>query len=72
LEDAAQGFGAEAEYKVRKACSFGDIATTSFFPAKPLRCHGDGGAIFTNDDEMDLLLESLRVHSKGEDKYDLC
>jgi dTDP-4-amino-4,6-dideoxygalactose transaminase len=68
LEDAAQGFG--AEYKGRKACSFGDIATTSFFPAKPLGCYGDGGAIFTNDDEMALLLESLRVHGKGEDKYD--
>ncbi|MCR3905738.1 MAG: DegT/DnrJ/EryC1/StrS family aminotransferase [Tenericutes bacterium] len=68
LEDAAQGFG--AEYKGRKACSFGDIATTSFFPAKPLGCYGDGGAIFTNDDDMALLLESLRVHGKGEDKYD--
>ena len=68
LEDAAQGFG--AEYKGKKACSFGDIATTSFFPAKPLGCYGDGGAVFTNDDEMALLLESLRVHGKGEDKYD--
>jgi dTDP-4-amino-4,6-dideoxygalactose transaminase len=68
LEDAAQGFG--AEYKGRKACSFGDVATTSFFPAKPLGCYGDGGAIFTNDDEMASLLESLRVHGKGEDKYD--
>jgi dTDP-4-amino-4,6-dideoxygalactose transaminase len=68
LEDAAQSFG--AEYKRKKACSFGDIATTSFFPAKPLGCYGDGGAIFTNDDEMALLLESLRVHGKGEDKYD--
>ena len=68
LEDAAQGFG--AEYKGRKACSFGDIATTSFFPAKPLGCYGDGGAIFTNDDQIALLLESLRVHGKGEDKYD--
>ncbi|MGE4571915.1 MAG: DegT/DnrJ/EryC1/StrS family aminotransferase [Candidatus Izemoplasmatales bacterium] len=68
LEDAAQGFG--AEYKGRKACSFGDIATTSFFPAKPLGCYGDGGAIFTNDEEMASLLESLRVHGKGEDKYD--
>ena len=68
LEDAAQGFG--AEYKGRKACSFGDVATTSFFPAKPLGCYGDGGAIFTNNDEMALLLESLRVHGKGKDKYD--
>jgi len=68
LEDAAQGFG--AEYKGKKACSFGDVATTSFFPAKPLGCYGDGGAIFTNDDKMAALLESLRVHGKGEDKYD--
>jgi dTDP-4-amino-4,6-dideoxygalactose transaminase len=68
LEDAAQAFG--AEYNGRKACSFGDIATTSFFPAKPLGCYGDGGAIFTNNDEMALLLESLRVHGKGKDKYD--
>ena len=68
LEDAAQGFG--AEYKGKKACSFGDAATTSFFPAKPLGCYGDGGAIFTNDDKMAALLESLRVHGKGEDKYD--
>lgn len=68
LEDSAQGFG--AEYKGRKAGSFGDAATTSFFPAKPLGCYGDGGAIFTNDDQIALLLESLRVHGKGEDKYD--
>jgi dTDP-4-amino-4,6-dideoxygalactose transaminase len=68
LEDAAQGFG--AEYKGRRAGSFGNVATTSFFPAKPLGCYGDGGAIFTNDDEMAFLLESLRVHGKGEDKYD--
>ena len=68
LEDAAQGFG--AEYKGKKACSFGDAATTSFFPAKPLGCYGDGGAIFTNNDDLAALLESLRVHGKGEDKYD--
>lgn len=68
LEDAAQGFG--AEYKGKKACSFGDAATTSFFPAKPLGCYGDGGAIFTNNDKLAALLESLRVHGKGEDKYD--
>jgi len=68
LEDGAQGFG--AEYQGRKACGFGDAATTSFFPAKPLGCYGDGGAIFTNDDELAKLLESLRVHGKGEDKYD--
>ena len=68
LEDAAQGFG--AEYNGKRACSFGDAATTSFFPAKPLGCYGDGGAIFTNDDNVAALLESLRVHGKGEDKYD--
>lgn len=69
LEDAAQAFG--AEYKGRKACSFGDAATTSFFPAKPLGCYGDGGAVFTNDDNLASLLESLKVHGKNkEDKYD--
>ncbi len=68
LEDAAQGFGGSINGK--KACSFGDAATTSFFPAKPLGCYGDGGAIFTNDDELAKLLSSLKVHGKGEDKYD--
>lgn len=68
LEDAAQGFGGKIEEK--KACSFGDAATTSFFPAKPLGCYGDGGAIFTNDDKVAKYLESIRVHGKGEYKYD--
>lgn len=68
LEDSAQGFGGEIRGK--RACSFGDIATTSFFPAKPLGCYGDGGAIFTDDDSVAELLKSLRVHGKGEDKYD--
>lgn len=68
LEDGAQGFG--AEYNGKKACSFGQAATTSFFPAKPLGCYGDGGAIFTDDDSLATLLESLKVHGKGEDKYD--
>lgn len=68
LEDGAQGFG--GEIRGRRACSFGDIATTSFFPAKPLGCYGDGGAIFTDDDEMAALLLSLRVHGKGDNKYD--
>ena len=68
LEDGAQGFGAELNGK--RACSFGNAATTSFFPAKPLGCYGDGGAIFTNDDDLAALLISLRVHGKGEDKYD--
>ena len=68
IEDAAQGFGGSINGK--KAGSFGDIATTSFFPAKPLGCYGDGGAIFTNDDKLAELVRSYRVHGKGEDKYD--
>lgn len=68
LEDAAQGFG--GKIGERKACSFGDISTTSFFPAKPLGCYGDGGAIFTDNDEWAALLRSLCVHGKGTDKYD--
>ena len=68
LEDAAQGFGGSINEK--KACSFGDAATTSFFPAKPLGCYGDGGAIFTNDDGLAELLNSLKVHGKGDNKYD--
>lgn len=68
LEDGAQGFGGSINGK--KACSFGDISTTSFFPAKPLGCYGDGGAVFTDDDETAKLLESIRVHGKGEMKYD--
>ena len=68
LEDSAQGFGGSIDGKM--ACSFGDAATTSFFPAKPLGCYGDGGAIFTNDDKLAGVLNSLKVHGKGEDKYD--
>ena len=68
LEDGAQGFGGNINGKT--ACSFGDISTTSFFPAKPLGCYGDGGAVFTDDDEIASLLESIRVHGKGEMKYD--
>lgn len=68
LEDGAQGFGGNINGK--KACSFGNAATTSFFPAKPLGCYGDGGAIFTDDDELAKLLTSLKVHGKGENKYD--
>jgi dTDP-4-amino-4,6-dideoxygalactose transaminase len=68
IEDAAQGFGGSINGK--KAGSFGDIATTSFFPAKPLGCYGDGGAVFTNNDEYAELLKSYRVHGKGQDKYD--
>ncbi|KPM84273.1 DegT/DnrJ/EryC1/StrS family aminotransferase [Pseudoalteromonas lipolytica] len=68
VEDAAQGFGGSIDGK--RAGSFGDIATTSFFPAKPLGCYGDGGAVFTNNDEYAELLKSYRVHGKGKDKYD--
>lgn len=68
LEDGAQGFGGRIDDKT--ACSFGDISTTSFFPAKPLGCYGDGGAVFTDDDNVAALLESIRVHGKGEMKYD--
>lgn len=68
IEDAAQGFGGAINGK--KAGSFGDIATTSFFPAKPLGCYGDGGAIFTDSDEYAELIRSYRVHGKGNDKYD--
>lgn len=68
LEDAAQGFG--GEYKGRKTCSLGDAATTSFFPAKPLGCYGDGGAIFTNDNQEAEYLRSIAVHGKGTFKYD--
>ncbi len=68
LEDGAQGFGGKIDD--RRACSFGDVASTSFFPAKPLGCYGDGGAVFTNDDELYEKLISIRVHGKGGDKYD--
>ena len=69
LEDAAQGFGGEINGKL--ACSFGDISATSFFPAKPLGCYGDGGAVFTDDDTIDARLRSLRASGKSpEDKYD--
>lgn len=68
LEDGAQGFG--GRIGERQACSFGDAATTSFFPAKPLGCYGDGGAIFTNDDKVNEYLRSIKVHGKGNYKYD--
>lgn len=73
IEDAAQGFGGaitSENGQLHRAGSFGDIATTSFFPAKPLGCYGDGGAIFTNNDEYAELVKSYRVHGKGSDKYD--
>lgn len=68
IADGAQSFG--ASYKGRKVGNIGDLATTSFFPAKPLGCYGDGGAIFTNDDELASVIKSLRVHGQGTDKYD--
>ncbi len=68
IEDAAQSFG--AEFKGRKACSLSNIGCTSFFPSKPLGCYGDGGMIFTNDNNLAEILKSIRVHGKGKDKYD--
>lgn len=68
LEDGAQGFGGKIGEQM--ACSFGDISTTSFFPAKPLGCYGDGGAVFTDNDDWAALLRSYRIHGKGSDKYD--
>lgn len=68
LEDGAQGFG--GAIGERRACSFGDISTTSFFPAKPLGCYGDGGAVFTDNDEWAELIRSYAVHGKGSMKYD--
>jgi dTDP-4-amino-4,6-dideoxygalactose transaminase len=68
LDDAAQGFG--ATYKGRRLGTFGHATATSFFPAKPLGCYGDGGAIFTDDAELAATLRSIRVHGQGSDKYD--
>lgn len=68
MADGAQSFG--ASYHGKKVGNIGDVATTSFFPAKPLGCYGDGGAIFTNDDELAIIIKSLRVHGQGSDKYD--
>ena len=68
IEDAAQSLG--AEYRGRRACSLGNIGCTSFFPAKPLGCYGDGGAVFTQDADLAERIISMRVHGKGRDKYD--
>ncbi|RKJ02768.1 DegT/DnrJ/EryC1/StrS family aminotransferase [bacterium D16-54] len=68
LEDAAQGFGGSLHKK--RNGSFGDVSATSFFPAKPLGCYGDGGAIFTDDDALYEKMCSIRVHGQGADKYD--
>ena len=68
IEDAAQSFG--STHNNRKSCSYGDVAATSFFPAKPLGCYGDGGAIFTNDSKLANIFKSIRMHGQGKDKYD--
>lgn len=68
LDDAAQGFG--GVYKGRKLGIFGDATATSFFPAKPLGCFGDGGAVFTDDDALADVMRSLRIHGFGSDRYD--
>jgi dTDP-4-amino-4,6-dideoxygalactose transaminase len=68
IEDAAQSFG--AEYKGKRACSLADIACTSFFPAKPLGCYGDGGMCFTGDENLAQTMRSLSVHGQGHHKYE--
>jgi UDP-2-acetamido-2-deoxy-ribo-hexuluronate aminotransferase len=68
LEDAAQSFG--ATYKGRRAGALSEVAATSFFPAKPLGCYGDGGAVFTDDDDLAAVLCSIRVHGQGKHKYE--
>ncbi|MRR37352.1 DegT/DnrJ/EryC1/StrS family aminotransferase [bacterium] len=68
IEDAAQSFGAEVNG--RKACAFGDIACTSFFPAKPLGCYGDGGMCFCSDNNLAEIIRSIRLHGKGSHKYE--
>jgi len=68
IEDGAQSLG--AVYKGRRACSLGNVGATSFFPAKPLGCYGDGGALFTDDDDLAEKMRSIRVHGKGTHKYE--
>jgi UDP-2-acetamido-2-deoxy-ribo-hexuluronate aminotransferase len=68
LEDAAQSFG--GTFKGKRAGALAEVAATSFFPAKPLGCYGDGGAIFTADDDLAEVLRSIRVHGQGRDKYE--
>jgi dTDP-4-amino-4,6-dideoxygalactose transaminase len=68
LDDAAQAFG--ACYRNRRLGALADVTATSFFPAKPLGVYGDGGAVFTDDDELAAIMRSLRVHGEGRDKYD--
>ena len=68
LDDAAQSFG--ARYKGSRVGRLGDATATSFFPAKPLGCYGDGGAVFTDDDNLADVMRSVRIHGQGADKYD--
>ena len=68
IADAAQSFG--ATYHGRNVGTLAPVTTTSFFPAKPLGCYGDGGAVFTDDDELARVIRSLRIHGQGADKYD--
>ncbi len=68
IEDGAQSLG--AEYRGKPSCSLGDIGCTSFFPAKPLGCYGDGGMVFTDNDELADIIRSIRVHGKGSHKYE--
>ncbi len=68
IEDAAQSFG--GEYRGRRACSFGRVSATSFFPAKPFGCYGDGGMVFTDDSGLADVMRSLRVHGMGATKYE--
>ena len=68
LDDAAQAFG--ATYKNRRVGALAPATATSFFPAKPLGCYGDGGAVLTDDEELAQVMRSLRVHGEGRDKYD--
>ena len=68
ISDSAQGFGTRLNGKV--PLEWADVQTTSFFPAKPLGCYGDGGAVLCNDEEMTHAMDSLRIHGKGSDKYD--
>ncbi|GAB6175443.1 DegT/DnrJ/EryC1/StrS family aminotransferase [Desulfobaculum senezii] len=68
LSDTAQGFG--SVYKGKRSGSLGHVAATSFFPAKPLGCYGDGGAVFTDDDELNELMQSVMIHGMGENRYE--
>jgi len=70
ISDAAQGFGASFNGR-RVGCGMADITTTSFFPAKPLGCYGDGGAVFTDDDKIADVIRSICLHGKGQEKYDV-